>query len=576
LSPHFDQNRPKELRILTAETVTKREALSPAELIPLLASAADAAATLGVRAKEAVKAKVTVGGKIDNAALEREQHAAHGLAWIATYVEAIRQIADYAKRMDGEGRYGEMEALLSQIGAGEYLAQLAGGVVMSQGEVVRLHELGVADSARDEFLIAEVKALIEGVTPQMRARVAVLIQDAQAAASANFGDPGLEETFEEIRNEMRRFSQAEVLPYAHEWHLKDEYVPLELVTKMAELGVFALTLPEDFGGLGLGKEAMCVVSEELSRGYIGVGSLGTRSEIAEELILNGGTDEQKQEWLPKIASGEILPTAVFTEPNTGSDLASLSTRAVKDGDVYRITGQKTWITHAARADVMTVLARTDPNEKGYRGLSMFLAPKPRGTDDNPFPAEGMSGGEIEVLGYRGMKEFEISFDNFEVPAANLLGGVEGQGFKQLMKTFEAARIQTAARAIGVAQSALDLGLRYGMERVQFGKPIIAFPRVADKLAMMAAEILLARQLTYFAAREKDAGRRCDLEAGMAKLLAARAAWAAADNALQIHGGNGFALEYPISRVLCDARILSIFEGAAEIQAHVIARRLLEQ
>jgi (2S)-methylsuccinyl-CoA dehydrogenase len=206
---------------------------------------------------------------------------------------------------------------------------------------------------------------------------------------------------------------------------------------------------------------------------------------------------------------------------------------------------------------------------------MFLAPKPRGTDDNPFPAQGMTGGEIEVLGYRGMKEFDISLDGFAVPAANLLGGVEGQGFKQLMQTFEAARIQTAARAIGVAQSALDLGLRYGMERIQFGKPIISFPRVADKLAMMAAEILMARQLTYFAAREKDAGRRCDLEAGMAKLLSARVAWAAADNALQIHGGNGFALEYPVSRVLCDARILSIFEGAAEIQAQVIARRLLE-
>jgi (2S)-methylsuccinyl-CoA dehydrogenase len=206
---------------------------------------------------------------------------------------------------------------------------------------------------------------------------------------------------------------------------------------------------------------------------------------------------------------------------------------------------------------------------------MFLAPKPRGTDADPFPAEGITGGEIEVLGYRGMKEFDISFDGFTVPAANLLGGVEGQGFKQLMQTFEAARIQTAARAIGVAQSALDLGLRYGLERMQFGKPIVEFPRVSDKLSMMAAEILLARQLTYFAAREKDAGRRCDLEAGMAKLLAARAAWAAADNALQIHGGNGFALEYPVSRVLCDARILSIFEGAAEIQAHVIARRLLE-
>ncbi|MGB3022346.1 MAG: acyl-CoA dehydrogenase family protein, partial [Methyloceanibacter sp.] len=395
------------------------------------------------------------------------------------------------------------------------------------------------------------------------------------AHAAAYGDPGLDETLEAMREEMRRFSEAEVIPHAQDWHLKDEYIPLELIAQMAELGVFALTLPEEYGGLGLGKDAMCVVSEELSRGYIGVGSLDTRSEIAEELILNGGTDAQKQEWLPKIASGEILPTAVFTEPNIGSDLASLTTRAVKDGDVYRLTGQKTWITHAARADLMTVLARTDPNEKGYRGLSMFLALKPRGTDDNPFPADNITGGEIEVLGYRGMKEFDISFDGFEVPAANLLGGEEGQGFKQLMQTFEAARIQTAARAIGVAQSALDLGLRYGAERVQFGKPIVAFPRVADKLVMMAAEILLARQLTYFAAREKDAGRRCDLEAGMAKLLAARAAWAAADNALQIHGGNGFALEYPVSRVLCDARILSIFEGAAEIQAQVIARRLLE-
>jgi (2S)-methylsuccinyl-CoA dehydrogenase len=562
--------------LTAAETVTDRETLSPAALVPLLEAAAEAAGTLNVQATEAVKAKLAPGGKIDNAALEREQHVAHGLAWISTYAEGIRQLADYAKRMEGEGRFGEMESLLSQIAAGEYLAQLAGGVTMSQGEVVRLHELGLDESARTAFLTEDVTALIEGVTPEMRARVVELIQDAQGAASANFGDPGLEETYEEIRNEMRRFSLAEVVPHAQEWHLKDDYIPLELINQMAELGVFSLTLPEEYGGLGLGKEAMCVVSEELSRGYIGVGSLGTRSEIAEELILNGGTDEQKQEWLPKIASGEILPTAVFTEPNTGSDLASLTTRAVKDGDVYKITGQKTWITHAARADLMTVLARTDPNEKGYKGLSMFLAPKPRGTDDNPFPADNITGGEIEVLGYRGMKEFDVSFDGFEVPAANLLGGVEGQGFKQLMQTFEAARIQTAARAIGVAQSALDIGLRYAMERVQFGKPIVKFPRVSDKLAMMAAEILFARQLTYYSARQKDDGKRCDLEAGMAKLLAARVAWAAADNALQIHGGNGFALEYTISRVLCDARILSIFEGAAEIQAHVIARRLLEQ
>jgi (2S)-methylsuccinyl-CoA dehydrogenase len=543
------------------------------DLIPVLASAAEAANGLRDRARDAVAGKVMQSGKIDGEALEREQHAAHGLAWIATYAEALNQVASYVRRMSDEGRFGETEALLAQIGAAEYAVQLMGGVVMSQNEIVRLHELGVSEAEASAFLTPEVRALLGGTTAATRARAIALIRGSQGAVS--YGDTGLDETTTAMREEMHRFSEAEVAPYAQEWHLKDEYVPLALIGQMSELGVFALTLPEEYGGLGLGKEAMCVVSEELSRGYIGVGSLGTRSEIAEELILNGGTDAQKQEWLPRIASGEILPTAVFTEPNTGSDLASLTTRAVKDGDVYRITGQKTWITHAARADLMTVLARTNPNEKGYRGLSMFLAPKPRGTDDNPFPAEGMTGGEIEVLGYRGMKEFDISFDGFTVAAANLLGGVEGQGFKQLMQTFEAARIQTAARAIGVAQAALDLGLRYGTERIQFGKPIVSFPRVSDKLVMMAAEILLARQLTYFAAREKDAGRRCDLEAGMAKLLAARAAWAAADNALQIHGGNGFALEYPISRVLCDARILSIFEGAAEIQAHVIARRLLE-
>jgi len=560
---------------LTAAEISRgSEAPSSRELIPLLESAAEAASTLRDSAVEAVAAKVSSGGKIDGAALEREERAAHGLAWVATYAAAIEQLASYAKRMEGEGRFGEIERLLAQIGACEYLGQLFGGVMMSQGEIVRMHELGVDENDLIGF-IAAARPLIENVTPKTRSRAVELIKHAQGAAAANYGDPGLYETFEDIRNEMRRFSEAEVVPNAQEWHLKDEYIPLPLIAKMSELGVFSLTLPEEYGGLGLGKEAMCVVSEELSRGYIGVGSLGTRSEIAEELILNAGTDAQKQEWLPKIASGEVLPTAVFTEPNIGSDLASLTTRAVRDGDVYRITGQKTWITHAARADLMTVLARTDPKEKGYRGLSMFLAPKPRGTDDDPFPAEGITGGEIEVLGYRGMKEFDISFDGFAVPAANLLGGAEGQGFKQLMQTFEAARIQTAARAIGVAQTALDLGLRYGTERVQFGKPIINFPRVSDKLVMAAAEILLARQLTYFAAREKDAGRRCDLEAGMAKLLAARVAWAAADNALQIHGGNGFALEYPISRVLCDARILSIFEGAAEIQAHVIARRLLE-
>ena len=389
------------------------------------------------------------------------------------------------------------------------------------------------------------------------------------------GGPDVDEALVSIRDEMRKFTESEVMPQAHAWHLANESIPLDVIAQMAELGVFGLTIPESYGGMGLGKEAMCVVTEELSRGYIGVGSLGTRSEIAAELIASGGTEEQKRIWLPKIASGAVLPTAVFTEPDTGSDIASVKTRATRHGDVYRIHGNKTWITHAARADLMMLLVRTNPKERGYQGLSLLLAEKPRGSDDNPFPAAGMSGTEIEVLGYRGMKEYEIAFDGFEVGAANLLGGVEGRGFKQLMQTFEAARIQTAARAVGVAQAAMETAHQYARERKQFGEPIVNFPRVADKIAMMAAEILIARQLTYFAARRKDSGRRCDLEAGMAKLLAARVAWSAADNAVQIHGGNGFALEFPVSRLLCDARILSIFEGAAEIQANVIARRLLD-
>jgi (2S)-methylsuccinyl-CoA dehydrogenase len=539
-----------------------------------LAAAAQAALeTLRAKATAALRDRVSRNGRLDAALLEAEQHSAHGLAWLATYEQAVRELAAFARRMKAEGRFGETEELLTRIGMGEYLAQAFGGLPMNQGEFVRPADFGLDEETVAALRKGAVAELIAaGSTPANRARLAVLIEH---APDGLIGDSGLDETLSAMRGEMRRFAEAEVIPHAQGWHRTNSYIPLEVVKGLADVGVFGLTIPEEHGGLGLGKVAMCVVTEELSRGYIGVGSLGTRSEIAGELILVGGTDAQKEKYLPKIASGEILPTAVFTEPNTGSDLASLRTRAVRDGDVYKVTGNKTWITHPVRADLMTLLIRTNPDEKGYKGLSMLLAEKPRGSDAEPFPAKGMSGGEIEVLGYRGMKEYEIAFDGFEVPVGQLLGGAEGQGFKQLMETFESARIQTAARAVGVAQSAFELGLRYAKDRIQFGKPLIRFPRVADKLAMMAVEIHIARQITYFSGRAKDEGRRCDLEAGMAKLLGARVAWAAADNALQIHGGNGFALEYPISRVLCDARILNIFEGAAEIQAQVIARRLLE-
>ena len=541
------------------------------DLLALTAAALGPVDAVLADAKSLVRDLVAVGGKVMPALIDQHQTAAHGLAWLATYAQSLHQMQDWAERLTAARKFGDVEQLLIQIGFGEYLAQIIGGIPMSQAEVVRLSDLSLDATQLQTPAIAQLTQL--GNTQAARTRLVDLMQD--RSADLTFGASGLDDELEMIRAQFRRYAVEKVEPFAQGWHLADQLIPMETITDLAEMGVFGLTIPEEYGGLGLSKASMVVVSEELSRGYIGVGSLGTRSEIAAELILCGGTEAQKQQWLPGLASGEILPTAVFTEPNTGSDLGSLRTRATKDGDSYKITGNKTWITHAARTHVMTLLARTDPATTDYRGLSMFLAEKTPGTDEVPFPTPGMTGSEIEVLGYRGMKEYELAFDGFAVKGENLLGGVEGQGFKQLMQTFESARIQTAARAIGVAQSALDLGLRYARDRKQFGRALIDFPRVSGKLAMMAVEIMIARQLTYFSAREKDAGRRCDLEAGMAKLLGARVAWACADNALQIHGGNGFALEYKISRILCDARILNIFEGAAEIQAQVIARRVLE-
>ena len=543
------------------------------DLLGLTGAAVAPVDALLEKAVASVRARVTDGDRVSATLIEVHQTAAHGLAWLATYAQSLRQMQSWAEKLQADGKFGETEQLIHQITFGEYLWQIYGGIQMNQGEVVRMQDLGLSQDDQRDMMVPAVMALCQsGNTQDARVRLVELMQE--HSANITVGTTGLDDELEMIREQFRRYAVDKVEPFAHDWHLKDELIPMEVIEELADMGVFGLTIPEEYGGFGLSKASMCVVSEELSRGYIGVGSLGTRSEIAAELIIAGGTEEQKQKWLPRLASAETLPTAVFTEPNTGSDLGSLRTRAVKDGDDYKITGNKTWITHAARTQVMTLLARTDPDTTNYKGLSMFLAEKTPGDDANPFPTAGMSGGEIEVLGYRGMKEYELAFDNFHVKGENLLGGEEGKGFKQLMETFESARIQTAARAIGVAQSALDISMQYAQDRKQFGKSLIAFPRVASKLAMMAVEIMVARQLTYFSAFEKDEGRRCDVEAGMAKLLGARVAWAAADNGLQIHGGNGFALEYKISRVLCDARILNIFEGAAEIQAQVIARRLL--
>lgn len=539
--------------------------------ISLAKQACAAAKHYGEAVRDATAALVAPTGKPDPMLVEQHQRQSHGFAWIGTIIAALEATCDWALRVQKGDRFGAVEEVVLRIGYGEYLHQLTSAIAMSQNEYLRPSDFGAVDAAEALKVDAAVaRFLAEGNTAEARLQLA-----GQLAGGAQPDERFDDETLDLIREQFRAFTADKIAPHAHQWHLADDLIPLDVVEEMAELGVFGVCIAEEHGGLGLGKTAMCLVSEELSRGWICAGSLGTRSEIAGELIGENGTEAQKAKFLPKIADGTILPTAVFTEPDTGSDLAAVRTRGVIQADgSWQISGAKTWITHAARADLMTLLCRTDSERPGYGGLSMMLAEKSRGSDAIPFPDTGIEGSEIEVLGYRGMKEYALGFDGFTVPEEGLLGGAEGQGFKQLMRTFEGARIQTAARAIGVAWNAFDLGLKYALDRKQFGKNLLSFPRVSDKLAMMAVETVMARELTYSAARHKDKGERCDIEAGMAKLLAARVAWSNADNALQIHGGNGYALEYEISRVLCDARILNIFEGAGEIQAQVIGRGLL--
>jgi (2S)-methylsuccinyl-CoA dehydrogenase len=525
--------------------------------------------------RAAVRRRVDKDGTADAALLDEAQWQVHGLGWLVAYERALRATCEWAAAAHDAGQFGRFEQLVITIGFAEYLSQIASGIAMSQDEIVRpAHFDCTAEAAA--LMDAPAVRRIVGCALASDLRKELMGEISARGAAHSRGYDGLDQTLGLIRDQFRRYAEENIVPHAQQWHRDNALVPAAVIADLSGMGAFGVTVAEEYGGLGLGAVAMCVITEELSRGYIGVGSLGTRSEIACELIRIGGTEAQREKYLPRIASGEILPAAVFTEPNNGSDLANLQTRARPEGDSYRINGGKTWITHAARADLMTLLVRTGAPDSGYKGLSMFLAEKPRGNEADPFPAEGMNGTEIEVLGYRGMREYEISFDGFKVPAEQVLGQQEGNGFKQLMTTFELARIQTAARALGVAQNAFELAAEYAAGRIQFRKALIEFPRVYCKLAWMAVEIAMVRQLTLAAARVKESGRRCDVEAGTAKLLAARVAWSAADNGLQIHGGNGYALEYPISRVLCDARILNVFEGAAEIQAQIVGRsQLLE-
>ena len=535
-------------------------------------AAADVLGAWSSTAKEFIRNAITKDGRISGGLLEQHQVAAHAMAYLATEAEAAREMADFADRMHGTSNMIEYAQGLTY--GALMLAEVSSVIDLGTGEKVTVAQVGL-DAAQMQ---ADIKAagltdyVNNGNGAEFYAQLAGAIDDRESLGDGGFDD----ETLQMIQDTFRGWVTDRVEPVAHEIHDKDILIPMDLIDEMGEMGVYGLTIPEEYGGSGLSKMSMVLVTEELSRGYIGIGSIGTRAEIAAELIIAGGTEDQKKKWLPKIASGEILPTAVFTEPSNGSDLANLKTRADKVDGGYTITGQKTWITHASRADIMTILARSLPDEKGYKGLSMFIGEKKRVLEDvKTFKEDGMEASELPVIGYRGMKEYELSFDGFFVPEENLLGQQEGGGFKQLMTTFEAARIQTAARAVGVAVAALQTGFQYAHERVQFGKQTYNFPRVYHKIARISILIQAARQLTYFSARQKDSDKRCDLEAGMAKLYGAWIALQAADAALQIHGGNGYSMEFPVSRLFCDARVLSIFEGAAEIQSTVIARRLLD-
>ena len=382
----------------------------------------------------------------------------------------------------------------------------------------------------------------------------------------------LKEEHVQIRDSVREFVEREVVPIADELDNAEKEIPMPVIGKMAELGYFGLIFPAEYGGMGLDSLSMAIVTEELSRGWLSVGSVMTRMIITGTLIMANGTPEQKKKFLPKIASGELLTAAAFTEPDVGSDTASMKLRAVKEGDNYKLYGEKTWCTFANRAHVLTVLARTNPDvQPPHKGLSLLLVEKEPG--DGFHPPE-LAGGPIPTIGYKGMKSYSLGFDGYACPRENLLGGEEGRGFYQLMATYEYARIQTAARAVGTAQAAYEAALKYAQERVQFGHPIADFQVIRHKLAHAAVEIEAARQLTYYACEKKDSGARSDLEAGMAKVFAAEMAERVTSEMMQIFGGYGYSREYPAQRFWRDARVFRIFEGTSEIQYEVIAKRLL--
>lgn len=534
----------------------------------------DATATV-VDAALAVARERTDGGQ----GIDREQAHCERLAYAATEVRAARDFLAYVREAQAAGQDVEQLANMVAVFAGEVAHKIAAQVDAHWQDFA----VG-ADLLRNTLEAAETKALIRAALDD--ARVCAIGRHVIAARGANhcWLDNELASM---TRDSVRQFAESEVLPIAERIHRHDELVPDELIGKMAELGFFGMSIPEEYGGGGMGNVPMIITTEELSRcSLAAAGSLITRPEILTKALLKGGTEEQKKRWLPPIARGEIMVAISVTEPDTGSDVASVKCRA-EEAEVhgqrgYVINGAKAWCTFAGRANVIALLARTDPDpRKGARGLSLFIVPKDAfyGHAFEMCQATGglLVGKADATPGYRGMHSFTLNFENYFVPAENLVGGEsqKNKGFYLQMAGFAAGRLQTGGRATGLAQAALERTAEYANDRKQFGQPIGNFPLTQYKLGRMATHIMAARQLTYAAARMMDADESVALEPAMAKLFSSDVAvWTTQEGQL-LHGGWGYAEEFPISRYVVDALVLPIFEGVKPIlELKVIARQLL--
>jgi (2S)-methylsuccinyl-CoA dehydrogenase len=524
---------------------------------PSSADLAGAAAAVDLAQELVEQACASVRGR---GGIDANQVVAYDIAHAAAAVGTARAVLQY-------GEQGDVEAAIASAFVADVVADLEGKVAGREA--------------------------LWGVEPGWAAPVAMFLEAQRepsvlAALAATEGPRHLGEDFELVRETFHRFAEEKVRPHAEHVHRTNSDIPAEVIEGLAELGGFGLSVPEEYGGYATGGESdymgMVVATEELSWGSLGVGgSLITRPEILTRALVYGGTEEQKKQWLPKLASAEILAAVAVTEPDYGSDVAGIKVTATPTEGGYLVNGVKTWATFAGRADVLMLLARTDPDRSaGHRGLSLFVVEKPR-ADGHSFSFDQDRGGHMEgraidTLGYRGMHSYEVAFSDWFVPAENLIGGDAGlgRGFYLQMEGFENGRLQTAARAVGLMQAAFDAGLDYARERKVFGKAVLDYQLSKVKLARMAALIQAGRQFSYDVARRMAKGEGA-LQASMVKAYVCRVSEWVTREAMQLHGGMGYAEEFPVSRYFVDARVLSIFEGADEtLCLRVIARRLAEQ